>query len=128
MSFPIPAFILQCTLELRTINGPKPDLITSGKPPFTAITSSIRSKKRNYNFKILNHPFPDFLAMKLLVLFLVSGLATAMPRKGNKPNGPKQEKGIITYISMSKPYFLVLKRIQAPSFAAWRKTGKMVKI
>ena len=66
--------------------------------------------------------------MKLLALLLVTGLATAMPRKGNRPNGPKQEKGITFNISIHKPHFFVLKRIQAPSFAAWLKTGKMVKI
>merc|ERR1711892_679402 len=48
----------------------------SGRRPFTATT-----------FTSL-----DFLTMKLLVLILLAGLVSSMPRKGSRPNSQKEDK------------------------------------
>merc|ERR1712123_397248 len=47
-----------------------------GRTPFTATTFSTR----------------NFLIMKLLVLILLAGLVSSMPRKGNRPNSQKEDK------------------------------------
>merc|ERR1712123_473326 len=48
----------------------------SGRTPFTVTTFSTR----------------NFLTMKLLVLILLAGLVSSMPRKGNRPNSQKEDK------------------------------------
>merc|ERR1712123_448984 len=47
-----------------------------GRTPFTATTFSTG----------------NFLTMKLLVLILLAGLVSSMPRKGNRPNSQKEDK------------------------------------